>query len=163
MTNLRQLAADWLEAGAAYRESFISVHGDAAVVWVKDTSGAMSLFTCGEYADDIIATVTDEEPVMFFGATRSNLDPAEARKLGALNTGRARAKTRDPATGVIDERVKRARKAAGLTLQQLADHVGVTKSAASKWECGTSQPTVPILQKIARATGRPMGFFCGDD
>lgn len=46
---------------------------------------------------------------------------------------------------VIAER----RRAAGVTQDALARHLGVTKAAVSKWELGQSVPDVTLLPRIA--------------
>ena len=38
----------------------------------------------------------------------------------------------------IGQRIKKLRKMSDLTQEQLADHLGVTHKAVSKWECGVS-------------------------
>ena len=51
------------------------------------------------------------------------------------------------------ERLKEARKNAKLTQQQLADIVGRTKSAVSRWESGENTPQLFDLVKIEKAVG----------
>lgn len=51
------------------------------------------------------------------------------------------------------ERLKEARKNAKLTQQQLADIVGRTKSAVSRWESGENTPQLFDLVKIENAVG----------
>jgi len=53
------------------------------------------------------------------------------------------------------ERLKEARKNAKLTQQQLADIVGRTKSAVSRWESGENTPQLFDLVKIENAVGVP--------
>uniref|UniRef100_UPI00359C9C0D helix-turn-helix domain-containing protein n=1 Tax=Lactococcus garvieae TaxID=1363 RepID=UPI00359C9C0D len=53
------------------------------------------------------------------------------------------------------ERLKEARKNARLTQQQLADIVGRTKSAVSRWESGENTPQLFDLVKIEKAVGVP--------
>jgi Zn-dependent peptidase ImmA (M78 family)/DNA-binding XRE family transcriptional regulator len=52
-------------------------------------------------------------------------------------------------------RIKQLRLARGLSLDQLADSMGgiVTKQALSKYELGTSMPSAPVLNQLARALG----------
>jgi ribosome-binding protein aMBF1 (putative translation factor) len=50
--------------------------------------------------------------------------------------------------------IRRARKAAGMTLEELAGQTGMTKSALSKIECGANDnPTIATLDRIGRALG----------
>lgn len=45
--------------------------------------------------------------------------------------------------------ISRLRKEAGLTQEDLASHLGVTKASVSKWETGQSYPDIELLPKIA--------------
>lgn len=45
--------------------------------------------------------------------------------------------------------IARERRAAGITQDELAAHLGVTKAAVSKWELGQSLPDVALLPRIA--------------
>jgi transcriptional regulator with XRE-family HTH domain len=49
----------------------------------------------------------------------------------------------------------RRRKEAGLTQAELARLMGTTQSAISKIESGRTLPTIPLLERLAEATGRP--------
>ena len=46
-----------------------------------------------------------------------------------------------------------ARHAKGLTQEALADQVGVSAAAVSKWETGASYPDITLLSPLARALG----------
>lgn len=46
-----------------------------------------------------------------------------------------------------------ARKEKGFTQQQLAEMVGITQSALSRYEKGIRTPSVPTAQRIAAALG----------
>jgi transcriptional regulator with XRE-family HTH domain len=61
----------------------------------------------------------------------------------------------------IGDRIRQARVAAGIrTQQQLADAVGVTRSAVSQWESGTSQHVKPEhLAAIAEACSVEMRWL----
>ena len=49
----------------------------------------------------------------------------------------------------LNERIKQLRKEKGLTQSQLADELGVTDKAVSKWEVGEANPDISLLVKIA--------------
>ena len=49
----------------------------------------------------------------------------------------------------LNERIKQLRKEKGLTQSQLADELGVTDKAVSKWEVGESNPDISLLVKLA--------------
>lgn len=50
----------------------------------------------------------------------------------------------------MNEQIKRYRKAAGLTQEQIADYLGVSTPAVNKWEKGTTFPDVTLLPALAR-------------
>lgn len=62
---------------------------------------------------------------------------------------------------VLGERLKCARKNAGLTLQGLADIVGTSKSYIWGLEQGNSSPGFSIVCKICRATGANIEAMAG--
>lgn len=45
------------------------------------------------------------------------------------------------------------RRAQGMTQQQLADRIGVTNRAVSKWETGQGLPDIAVLPELAQALG----------
>ena len=49
----------------------------------------------------------------------------------------------------IGRTIARERRRVGITQEQLADHLGVSKAAVSKWELGQSVPDVGLLPRIA--------------
>ena len=49
--------------------------------------------------------------------------------------------------------IQRLRKLKGLTQEQLADSIGVSKAAVSKWESGSTYPDITLLSPIARLLG----------
>lgn len=70
----------------------------------------------------------------------------------------SRGLTRDSETAPMADdrprnRVRQARRNAGLSQQQLADRIGVHRSAVAQWEkAGGSHPTMENLAKVAIAT-----------
>ena len=53
----------------------------------------------------------------------------------------------------FSENLRAARKAAGLTQQQVADRIGVTKSTYCNYEAGKREPDVPKIWEIIRVLG----------
>lgn len=53
----------------------------------------------------------------------------------------------------LSDRLAEARVAAGLTQQQLADALGVSKPRVSEWERGHTEPRASRLPAVARAVG----------
>ena len=49
----------------------------------------------------------------------------------------------------LNERIKKLRKEKGLTQSQLADKLGVTDKAVSKWEVGEANPDISLLVNLA--------------
>lgn len=50
----------------------------------------------------------------------------------------------------LGNRIKKARKQEGLTQEQLAEVIGVSRSAISRWESGDMEPTIKNLAELAR-------------
>ena len=50
----------------------------------------------------------------------------------------------------IREKLVSLRAGNGLTQEEVAHHLGITKAAVSKWECGQSLPDITLLPDIAR-------------
>lgn len=59
----------------------------------------------------------------------------------------------DMAAGSIGSRIAAARREKGFTQRDLADRVGVSFQAVSKWETGQSSPDVGLLTRIADTLG----------
>jgi len=57
--------------------------------------------------------------------------------------------------------VERSRREAGLTQAELARRIGTTQPAVSKIESGRTLPGVELLERVARATGRPFTLTFG--
>lgn len=53
----------------------------------------------------------------------------------------------------INEQIKKFRKAAGLTQEQIANYLGVSTPAVNKWEKGTSDPSTANLIALAKLYG----------
>lgn len=60
------------------------------------------------------------------------------------------------------EQLKAARQRAGMTQQELADAVGVTKAAVCTWEAGTSRPRMAKMNDIATALGTSVPELLGE-
>lgn len=60
---------------------------------------------------------------------------------------------------MLGERIKRGREAAGLSLRALAERVGVSAMAVSKYERGLSTPSSDVLLGLARALGVRVEYF----
>jgi transcriptional regulator with XRE-family HTH domain len=58
--------------------------------------------------------------------------------------------------------VERIRREAGLTQAALAARIGTTQAALSKIETGRTLPGLELLERVARATGRPLTLRLGE-
>jgi len=56
----------------------------------------------------------------------------------------------------LGQRLRHLRRVAGLTIDQVAGQIGVTKGYLSKIETGLSDPSVAVLGRLAEAFGVPM-------
>ena len=59
----------------------------------------------------------------------------------------------------IAAKIKTLRKAKGLTQEQLADALGMTRGAIGGYEAGRRNPRLPDLQKIADYFGVGLDYF----
>ena len=55
--------------------------------------------------------------------------------------------------GTLGKRIAYHRKRLGMTQEQLAQRVGVSAQAVSKWETGTADPTTSNLLALAKLFG----------
>ena len=60
---------------------------------------------------------------------------------------------------MLNERLKNLRLAKGLTLQQVGDVFGISRSSVSSWESGTNQPDPRKLEKLATLFGTTVHFM----
>ncbi len=56
-------------------------------------------------------------------------------------------------TMTLGQRIARYRKALGLSQEELADRVGVSRQAVSKWELDETQPDADNIVRLAQALG----------
>ena len=61
------------------------------------------------------------------------------------------------------DRIRNARKAAGLTQRQLADSLGVSNTSISNWEKGLSRPGADMIQKLCAYLSLQPNYFYGTD
>jgi transcriptional regulator with XRE-family HTH domain len=61
----------------------------------------------------------------------------------------------------IGRTVEESRRSAGLTQAELARRIGTTQPAISKIESGRTLPGIELLERVARATGRPITLILG--
>lgn len=61
--------------------------------------------------------------------------------------------------GFVGLRLKQAREALGLTATSLAQAIGVTKQAVSRWESGLDSPRPELFDRLCDLLGQPAYFF----
>ena len=59
----------------------------------------------------------------------------------------------------LGEKIKACRQRAGLSQEKLAERVGVSRQAVTKWEAGQSVPTGENLRRLAEIFGTTAGFL----
>ena len=59
-------------------------------------------------------------------------------------------------TETLGERIRAARQAAGLSQEKLAERLGLTRQAVTKWETGQSAPSTENLLRLAEVLGVPV-------
>ena|SRR5258708_40342668 len=59
----------------------------------------------------------------------------------------------------IADKIKKARKEAGLSQKQMGDAMSLSDKAISSYEVGRATPTVDTLREISRVTYKPVTYF----
>ena len=65
-------------------------------------------------------------------------------------------------TETLGERIRAARQAAGLSQEKLAEQLGLTRQAVTKWETGQSAPSTENLLRLAEVLGVPVTALLGE-
>ncbi len=66
-------------------------------------------------------------------------------------------------TQTLGERIRAARQAAGLSQEKLAERLGLTRQAVTKWETGQSAPSTENLLRLAEVLGVPVTALLGEE
>ena len=61
------------------------------------------------------------------------------------------------------EKLKEARKAAGLSQEELAEKLSVSRSAVAKWETGSGMPDVSNLKAMAQLLSVSVDYLLDED
>ena len=64
---------------------------------------------------------------------------------------------------ILAELIYQARKRAGLSQEELADRLGVTRQAVSKWETGKSVPDSENIRRMTAVLAVSADYFLGSD
>lgn len=73
------------------------------------------------------------------------------------------AQTDDFSIGVPSTRLREAIADSGLSIGEIAERIGVTKEAVKAWLTPRAKPTLARLHMLAKVTGKPVGWFFGED
>lgn len=63
----------------------------------------------------------------------------------------------------LDEKIFQCRKQSGLSQEELAERVGVSRQAVSKWELGTALPELDKLKLLAKTFGVSTDWLLDDE
>lgn len=63
----------------------------------------------------------------------------------------------------LSEKLQALRKSAGLSQEQLAEQLNVTRQAVSKWETGEGKPDIDNLLPLARLLGTTVDYLLDDE
>ena len=63
----------------------------------------------------------------------------------------------------LSEKLQALRKSAGLSQEQLAERLNVTRQAVSKWETGEGKPDIDNLLPLARLLGTTVDYLLDDE
>lgn len=61
------------------------------------------------------------------------------------------------------EKLKRARKEAGLSQEQFAEKISVSRSAVARWEAGKGMPDIQNLKVMAQLLNVSVDFLLDED
>ena len=63
----------------------------------------------------------------------------------------------------LSEKLTKLRKAKGLTQHEIAEALGVSRQAVSRWEVGTATPTLDNLSFLSRMYSVPLDYFIQEE
>jgi transcriptional regulator with XRE-family HTH domain len=63
----------------------------------------------------------------------------------------------------LGERIRVARTDKGWKQKHLAAQVDVEPITVSRWERGATSPDLDVISQVAEVTGKPIGYFIGDE
>ncbi len=63
----------------------------------------------------------------------------------------------------LAEAVRSRREELGLSQRQLAERAGMTQPGIARFEAGGTTPTIPVLERLARALGLQLTIALGPD
>lgn len=64
-----------------------------------------------------------------------------------------------PLEPIVPDRFREARLSRGMTANELAEKVGVSRQAISKYELGASEPSSQVMEAISNSLNMPIAFF----
>ncbi len=70
-------------------------------------------------------------------------------------------KDRDPSA--VSQRLRELRTAAGMTQKEVAEHLGLQRSTYAYYETGATDPSLPVLQRVAAEYRVTLGYLLGHE
>lgn len=64
---------------------------------------------------------------------------------------------------IFGKRLKQARKKKKMTMQALADQMDVTSVTVSRWESGTNEPNIEMINRLAEILDTSVSYLMGKD
>ncbi|MBV8824893.1 MAG: ImmA/IrrE family metallo-endopeptidase [Bradyrhizobiaceae bacterium] len=64
-----------------------------------------------------------------------------------------------PIARIVPERIREAREARGLTAEEFAEKIGISRQAVGQFEIGQTTPSAQTMSAIIGVTAQPPGFF----
>ncbi len=62
----------------------------------------------------------------------------------------------------FSDRVRQARLELGISVEKLAERIGIARQTVTCYENGSKEPSLETLPKLAGALGKPVGYFFDD-
>lgn len=97
------------------------------------------------------------------GSPRRRITLAEARQARADNPAVAEAYDQARLRFELGEAVRARREELGWSQRQLAERAGMTQPGVARFEAGGTTPTIPVLERLARALGLRLTVALGPD
>ena len=72
-------------------------------------------------------------------------------------------KPRGESTSIVSQRLRELRTTAGMTQQEVAEHLDLQRSTYAYYETGAIEPSLPVLQRIAAEYRVTVGYILGNE
>ena len=72
-------------------------------------------------------------------------------------------KPKEKSCSIVSQRLRELRTTAGMTQQEVAEHLDLQRSTYAYYETGAIEPSLPVLQRIATEYRVTVGYILGND